>query len=184
MCAGFCIAFLSSEIGSDEAVRAHPTDLPIPLVAGAMAPRLSEQSNRRPQRMAAQKNNNKIFLQTRLCKFFMLGKCHRGEDCSFAHGSEQLKPQPNFYHTQLCVDFARSGTCAAGRRCNYAHGAEELRAVHMGPELGRAVDAGLEQGHNGAVCGLPPSPKKGVELSISRQVRAVSGGPLLEHLRV
>eukprot|EP00435_Cladocopium_sp_Y103_P008193 s4627_g2.t1 len=65
--------------------------------------------------------------QTRLCKFFSMGACTRGEKCAFAHGLEHLRQQPDFSKTRLCADFMESGTCAQGRKCKFAHGKRELR---------------------------------------------------------
>jgi len=71
--------------------------------------------------------NTHIFDKTRLCKFNVKGKCKRGQACTFAHGEVEVQPQPDFFRTQLCVDFVRSGACKAGSRCSYAHDPQELR---------------------------------------------------------
>jgi len=79
---------------------------------------------------------NHLFDKTRLCKFHTKGRCKRGQACSFAHGDEELQPQPDFYRTQLCSDYIRSGGCRQGASCNYAHGASELRrAQHRSSKL-------------------------------------------------
>jgi len=71
--------------------------------------------------------NTHIFDKTRLCKFYAKGKCKRGQACTFAHGEVEVQAQPDFFRTQLCVDFVRSGACKAGSRCSYAHDPQELR---------------------------------------------------------
>jgi len=71
--------------------------------------------------------NTHIFDKTRLCKFYAKGKCKRGQACTFAHGDQEMQPQPNFFRTQLCADFVRSGGCKSGLSCSYAHGPQELR---------------------------------------------------------
>lgn len=38
-----------------------------------------------------------------------------------------MLPQPDFFHTQLCLDFVRSGACQAGSHCRFAHNPHELR---------------------------------------------------------
>jgi len=68
-----------------------------------------------------------IFDKTRLCKFYVKGKCKRGQACTFAHGDTEVQPQPDFFRTQLCVDFVRSGMCALGSSCKYAHSPQEIR---------------------------------------------------------
>jgi len=62
-----------------------------------------------------------------MCKFFARGRCGRGEQCSFAHRSEDLR-RVDLARTQVCVDFMRSGACRAGSDCRFAHGYEELRS--------------------------------------------------------
>jgi len=68
-----------------------------------------------------------IFDKTRLCKFYVKGKCKRGQACTFAHGDVEVQPQPDFFRTQLCAGFVRSGMCELGSGCKYAHSAQELR---------------------------------------------------------
>ena len=65
--------------------------------------------------------------KTRLCKFFAMGACTRGSSCAFAHGSDQLRDQPNFSKTRLCADFVERGRCSRGEACTFAHGKHELR---------------------------------------------------------
>jgi len=65
--------------------------------------------------------------KTIMCKFFELGQCTRGDRCTFAHGSEQLRQAPDFSKTRLCADFIEYGNCHFGRKCSFAHGKRELR---------------------------------------------------------
>mmetsp|Transcript_37096 Transcript_37096/g.58592 ORF Transcript_37096/g.58592 Transcript_37096/m.58592 type:complete len:271 (+) Transcript_37096:76-888(+) len=65
--------------------------------------------------------------KTQICKFYELGQCTRGDRCTFAHGSEQLRQAPDFSKTRLCADFIEHGTCHFGRKCSFAHGKRELR---------------------------------------------------------
>eukprot|EP00931_Biecheleriopsis_adriatica_P099805 TRINITY_DN7455_c0_g2_i2.p1 TRINITY_DN7455_c0_g2~~TRINITY_DN7455_c0_g2_i2.p1 ORF type:complete len:214 (+),score=31.77 TRINITY_DN7455_c0_g2_i2:118-759(+) len=59
---------------------------------------------------------------TKLCKFHAAGKCNRGETCTYAHSTEQVREQPNFCKTRLCAVFKRSGRCTQGAECKFAHG--------------------------------------------------------------
>ena len=59
-----------------------------------------------------------VHKQTRLCRFFVVGACTRGEACAFAHGKEKLKQQPDFSKTRLCADFVELGSCMEGDRCS------------------------------------------------------------------
>mmetsp|Transcript_50734 Transcript_50734/g.110094 ORF Transcript_50734/g.110094 Transcript_50734/m.110094 type:complete len:203 (+) Transcript_50734:77-685(+) len=66
------------------------------------------------------------FAKTKFCKFFMEGRCNRGEGCSYAHCGENLKPVPDLFRTKQCRDF-RDGSCPRGDSCNFAHGIQEIR---------------------------------------------------------
>ncbi|CAE7285527.1 CTH1 [Symbiodinium microadriaticum] len=68
-----------------------------------------------------------VHKKTQLCKFFAVGACTRGSSCAFAHGSAQLREQPDFSKTRLCADFMELGRCERGRSCKFAHGRQELR---------------------------------------------------------
>ena len=59
-----------------------------------------------------------VHKQTRLCRFFVVGACTRGEACTFAHGQDKLRQQPDFSKTRLCADFMERGSCAEGDRCS------------------------------------------------------------------
>ncbi|CAE8588890.1 unnamed protein product [Polarella glacialis] len=72
--------------------------------------------------------------RTRFCKFFSQGKCSRGEGCSFAHYTEQLRQRPDVLKTSLCHAYTEFGICAAGSACKFAHGVGELRRPVLGGE--------------------------------------------------
>eukprot|EP00429_Kryptoperidinium_foliaceum_P005555 CAMPEP_0176021384 /NCGR_PEP_ID=MMETSP0120_2-20121206/10382_1 /TAXON_ID=160619 /ORGANISM="Kryptoperidinium foliaceum, Strain CCMP 1326" /LENGTH=334 /DNA_ID=CAMNT_0017354497 /DNA_START=64 /DNA_END=1068 /DNA_ORIENTATION=- len=67
--------------------------------------------------------------KTKLCRFFQRGDCERGEACSYAHGRQQIRPQPDLYRTQLCHDFLGTGFCRFGEACRYAHRMDDMRPV-------------------------------------------------------
>jgi hypothetical protein len=64
--------------------------------------------------------------KTRLCNFHMMGACHRGAGCSYAHGEQDLRPSPDFERTSVCPTMLKKGFCDR-QHCRYAHNAEELR---------------------------------------------------------
>eukprot|EP00405_Crypthecodinium_cohnii_P012759 CAMPEP_0206431196 /NCGR_PEP_ID=MMETSP0324_2-20121206/7230_1 /ASSEMBLY_ACC=CAM_ASM_000836 /TAXON_ID=2866 /ORGANISM="Crypthecodinium cohnii, Strain Seligo" /LENGTH=599 /DNA_ID=CAMNT_0053897097 /DNA_START=437 /DNA_END=2238 /DNA_ORIENTATION=+ len=69
-----------------------------------------------------------IFQRTKMCKFFLLGCCSRGDQCHFAHSKEQLSELPNLYRTKLCRTLINTGSCT-DETCRYAHNKDELRNV-------------------------------------------------------
>jgi len=73
------------------------------------------------------RQNLKTFQKTMLCSFFANGSCTRGEDCNFAHSTNEVRRKPNFVKTRLCVEFMGAGTCESGLHCSFAHGRSELR---------------------------------------------------------
>lgn len=69
-----------------------------------------------------------LFQKTKLCKFFRIGMCTRGENCTFAHTSEELQPLPNLYKTKMCFELTKNKRCR-NPSCPYAHNKSELRPV-------------------------------------------------------
>eukprot|EP00440_Ansanella_granifera_P033165 gb/GFBE01035982.1/.p1 GENE.gb/GFBE01035982.1/~~gb/GFBE01035982.1/.p1 ORF type:complete len:389 (+),score=7.87 gb/GFBE01035982.1/:1-1167(+) len=64
--------------------------------------------------------------RTSYCRFFKVGRCFRGDDCTFAHYEEELMPELSLIHTRLCKDYTSTGRCRMGGNCKYAHSQEEL----------------------------------------------------------
>mmetsp|Transcript_19509 Transcript_19509/g.56756 ORF Transcript_19509/g.56756 Transcript_19509/m.56756 type:complete len:293 (-) Transcript_19509:46-924(-) len=72
-----------------------------------------------------------VFEKTRFCKFHLRGRCRRGQQCTFAHSDIELQPRPDYFKTQLCIDYFRTANCSMGAECRYAHSPEEIRQVTM-----------------------------------------------------
>ncbi|CAK0911709.1 unnamed protein product, partial [Prorocentrum cordatum] len=70
----------------------------------------------------------KVFEKTKMCKFFILGCCTRGDACQFAHDKEHLANLPDLFRTKLCRSLINTGRCD-NEDCRYAHSKEELRVV-------------------------------------------------------
>jgi len=68
------------------------------------------------------------FSKTKLCKFHVIGKCTKGEQCSFAHENLDLRKLPDLRCTKLCKTLIQTGHCT-NRSCMYAHSKEELRST-------------------------------------------------------
>ncbi|CAK0797633.1 unnamed protein product [Prorocentrum cordatum] len=64
--------------------------------------------------------------KTRLCMYYANGYCARGEDCSFAHGSDDVRTAPDFSYTQPCKSFMKTGKCRQGDACKFAHAPGKL----------------------------------------------------------
>eukprot|EP00928_Gymnodinium_smaydae_P002356 TRINITY_DN10835_c0_g1_i3.p1 TRINITY_DN10835_c0_g1~~TRINITY_DN10835_c0_g1_i3.p1 ORF type:complete len:218 (+),score=24.52 TRINITY_DN10835_c0_g1_i3:101-754(+) len=75
---------------------------------------------------SATREVSEIFLKTRKCRYFGMGKCTRGHTCKFAHTSAELRPRMNLTCTKFCPTLLQTGSCAdAG--CYYAHRRDEVR---------------------------------------------------------
>lgn len=80
-----------------------------------------------------------MFKGTRLCSFYLAGRCTRGTECAFAHGDEHLREKPDFHKTRFCVQFSTKGWCPDQDGCSFAHSAEELRGSRREEELKQAM---------------------------------------------
>jgi hypothetical protein len=76
--------------------------------------------------------------KTSWCKFFSTGQCNKGEACSFAHDTDELRSVPDLKKTSLCKAW-RNGKCShPASSCQFAHGVQDLRVTPMFVENGRA----------------------------------------------
>lgn len=73
-----------------------------------------------------------IFYKTKLCRFFLEGKCLRSGFCKYAHDRREMKALPDFTRTRVCPELRDQGFCSRGPMCNFAHAPEELRARTRG----------------------------------------------------
>lgn len=87
------------------------------------------------------------FAKTRLCKFFLEGKCTRGKKCTFAHGDEDKEEQSQPLCLKLCKTLIATGRCK-NPNCRYAHGKEDIVSV-------KQLTAGLVQKPNGSADATP-----------------------------
>ena len=66
----------------------------------------------------------KIKKKTELCKNYeFYHDCYYKDDCSFAHGIEELRENINLsnYKTKMCISFQNNNFCNFGKRCSYRH---------------------------------------------------------------
>eukprot|EP01053_Blabericola_migrator_P007502 Blabericola_migrator_1__7501@NODE_382_length_9143_cov_306_926399_g305_i0_p5_GENE_NODE_382_length_9143_cov_306_926399_g305_i0NODE_382_length_9143_cov_306_926399_g305_i0_p5_ORF_typecomplete_len314_score38_61zfCCCH_3/PF15663_5/4_2e10zf_CCCH_4/PF18345_1/3_8e09zf_CCCH_4/PF18345_1/3_8e03zf_CCCH_4/PF18345_1/2_3e03zfCCCH/PF00642_24/4_1e06zfCCCH/PF00642_24/0_065zfCCCH_4/PF18044_1/8_5e07zfCCCH_4/PF18044_1/2_5e03Torus/PF16131_5/0_01Torus/PF16131_5/0_94zfCCCH_2/PF14608_6/0_00029zfCCCH_2/PF14608_6/86_NODE_38 len=67
--------------------------------------------------------------KTRQCRFWLDGRCTRGDECTFAHCGAELREKPNLLKTKICAKW-RQGHCFKPQaECSYAHGLEDLRVL-------------------------------------------------------
>ncbi|ETW36390.1 hypothetical protein PFTANZ_02942 [Plasmodium falciparum Tanzania (2000708)] len=62
-----------------------------------------------------------------MCKYALINKCDRGENCTFAHDINELRIKPDMRKTKLCKSYIL-GKCT-DNNCIYAHSVNELREV-------------------------------------------------------
>lgn len=62
-----------------------------------------------------------------MCKYALINKCDRGENCTFAHDISELRIKPDMRKTKLCKSYIL-GKCT-DQNCIYAHSVSELREV-------------------------------------------------------
>lgn len=70
------------------------------------------------------------FTKTRMCKFFLEGKCTRGKKCTFAHGEEEKHAQCQPLCMKLCKTLIATGRCK-NENCKYAHSKEDIAAAKL-----------------------------------------------------
>lgn len=96
------------------------------------------------------RQRTQVFERTKMCKFFILNCCSRGDSCHFAHDKTDLQALPNLYRTKLCKTLINTGSCT-DPECRYAHTKEELRVVMGFTGVGQI-------GSQGSSMELPPPP--------------------------
>ncbi|CAK0909941.1 unnamed protein product, partial [Prorocentrum cordatum] len=68
------------------------------------------------------------FRKSQLCRYYKTG-CMRGDQCDFAHGTEELSLAPDLTKTSMCKAWQRGRCSLDSGACPYAHGASELRCT-------------------------------------------------------
>ena len=72
-----------------------------------------------------------IKYKTEFCRSWEKGLCRYGENCAFAHGTQELREKTHIsakYKTQLCYRFFELGYCLYGQRCQFRHRKEASTA--------------------------------------------------------
>lgn len=65
--------------------------------------------------------------KTKMCEYFIDGRCRYGASCAFAHEESEIRAVPDLRKTRLCHAFSQ-GRCDS-KDCNFAHGQEELKTT-------------------------------------------------------
>lgn len=87
-----------------------------------------------------------MIFKTRLCYFFMQnGYCTKGDECRYAHGTEELRTNPNA-KTRICQHWLH-GNCQYGDYCYHAHGEHEMKSLDSNPYYKTTMCRNFENGH-------------------------------------
>lgn len=78
--------------------------------------------------------------KTKLCRFYARGMCTRGTACAFAHGDDELQPEPDLSRTKPCPVLLNTGVCE-DPDCTFAHEQGEIRRFPLvgGESLGQGL---------------------------------------------
>lgn len=71
--------------------------------------------------------------KTKRCRFWLEGRCTRGDACTYAHTDIELRAPPDLTKTKLCTRWKRGICDKTPQECAYAHGIEDLRDSNMTP---------------------------------------------------
>lgn len=107
---------------------------------------------------------NPLFVKTKLCKFFAVGACSRGDECRFAHGRCDQVALPDFTKTQLCPSVLFYGVCEAPD-CKFAHSKAELRPRVDRPSA-RAVPAAPDPFRRGGARAACPGGRRAEQAAL------------------
>ncbi|KEG01009.1 zinc finger protein, putative [Plasmodium vinckei vinckei] len=69
-----------------------------------------------------------LFYKTKICPWYIKGKCERRKTCLYAHAQNELRELPNLCKTSLCPKLKINEACN-DKKCKYAHTNIELRAT-------------------------------------------------------
>lgn len=75
------------------------------------------------------KVSDKLIQNTKLCKYYLKGRCSKDQKCPFAHKITDLKINPDLFRTRMCIAYTKKGECKEGDHCKYAHGEADLRTA-------------------------------------------------------
>ncbi|OII74859.1 CCCH domain-containing protein [Cryptosporidium ubiquitum] len=70
--------------------------------------------------------------KTKMCAFYNVGKCTRGNLCAFAHSVQELRPLPDLRFTRLC-ELTKRGDVCRDVNCTFAHSLNDLRTTEIPP---------------------------------------------------
>ncbi|KAG6397305.1 hypothetical protein SASPL_143471 [Salvia splendens] len=109
------------------------------------------------------KGTSHIFYKTRICAKFTEGTCRNGDQCTFAHGAEDLRePPPNWqeiirekerggddqrliHRMKICKKFYNGEECPYGDKCNFLHERppKKLKVEMPGQRESSAISIGV-----------------------------------------
>lgn len=89
----------------------------------------SESANSKP--LVSRVRFRKQFKKTQLCRFWANGSCWNSDDCTFAHGRNEVQGRPDLYKTSICENWTKGCCRYESQHCQFAHGHQELRATPL-----------------------------------------------------
>lgn len=127
----------------------------------------------------ADRPQSDIFAKTKMCKFYLLGICSKGEACMYAHAKEELLPIPDLFRTKLCKILISTGSCNDAD-CKFAHNKEQLRLTSIvAPRRARPEASQSSKGSSGhpgpESSSWPPAGNAGFDVDLSAQHQSARG---------
>mmetsp|Transcript_11414 Transcript_11414/g.30793 ORF Transcript_11414/g.30793 Transcript_11414/m.30793 type:complete len:521 (+) Transcript_11414:44-1606(+) len=88
------------------------------------------------------------FHKTKMCTFFLVGRCRKRGSCNFAHSEQELSDPPNLRCTKMCPAVLAGEVCASDD-CSFAHCESELRPSPLPPNqlACEGTEGGSRQNH-------------------------------------
>ncbi|KAL7067117.1 zinc finger, CCCH type domain-containing protein [Cryptosporidium serpentis] len=84
------------------------------------------------QRKSSSELVRRQLYKTKMCAFYNVGKCTRGNLCAFAHSVQELRPLPDLRFTRLC-EMTKKGDVCRDMNCTFAHSLNDLRTTEIPP---------------------------------------------------
>jgi hypothetical protein len=92
--------------------------------------------------------------QEKICAFFQIGKCKKGDECNFLHQKFHKAPNSKPKTVRLCSFFNTKGGCRNGDSCPFEHGAINTYTPKFLQALEELSEENGEEGFLAVVLGI------------------------------